>query len=57
MGSGKGKRKTPSLEKEVNGEEHYQTFYMQKRLTYTRKRVHQCRACKTKKDVVLLKLG
>jgi hypothetical protein len=27
-------------EEEVNGDEHYQTFYMQNKLTITRKKVH-----------------
>jgi hypothetical protein len=35
MGSGERKRRIPSLEEKVNGDKHYQTFYRQKRLTYT----------------------
>jgi hypothetical protein len=39
MGSGEGRGKTSSLKEKVNGDKHYQTFYMQKRLADTRERV------------------
>ncbi len=48
-------------EEEVNGDEHYQTFYMQNKLTITRKKVHWCKVHRAKKDVekddALLGLG